>query len=271
MPGCSLLTLLGGVAVQTGTNMLNTYGDYRSGVDTEASAHGESPILLAPYQPRSHAAGAASSPCAWPLPWASCSGSPAAGRYPLAFGLVGIRGRLRLHQRLLAFNKYHACGPIMVFLLMRAAHGALPASTTSREAPLTGRPFSRLPAYCVPRHQHHARQRHPRHRARPRGRDHDSRHVAERRRESPVPVTRPLCVGAYGVLLLSRRIRRLAALSGLVAFRARAGIVAYAADARDPASCPESELVSLDGVSARHHFLFGAAAHCRNTACPAGP
>ena len=44
--GLFLLTLLGGVAIQTGTNMLNIYGDYLSGVDTEASAHGESPILL---------------------------------------------------------------------------------------------------------------------------------------------------------------------------------------------------------------------------------
>lgn len=44
--GLFLLTLLGGVAIQTGTNMLNIYEDYRSGVDTEASAYGESPILL---------------------------------------------------------------------------------------------------------------------------------------------------------------------------------------------------------------------------------
>lgn len=49
--GLFLLTLLGGVAVQTGTNMLNIYGDYRSGVDTEASAHGESPILLGLISP----------------------------------------------------------------------------------------------------------------------------------------------------------------------------------------------------------------------------
>ena len=82
--GLFLLTLLGGVAVQTGTNMLNTYGDYRSGVDTEASAHGESPILLGLISPEILSPQALTgrcdvwpcvSPCAawperWPCGWA---------------------------------------------------------------------------------------------------------------------------------------------------------------------------------------------------------
>ena len=100
--GLFLLTLLGGVAVQTGTNMLNIYGDYRSGVDTEASAHGESPILLGLISPEAMRRGGLIAlcvafavgivlgfACGWPI---------------LAFGLVGDCGRLRLHQRLLALQ-----------------------------------------------------------------------------------------------------------------------------------------------------------------------
>ena len=38
-PGLFFLTALGGICVQVGTNFINTYGDYRSGVDTVESAH----------------------------------------------------------------------------------------------------------------------------------------------------------------------------------------------------------------------------------------
>lgn len=99
--GLFMLTLLGGVAVQTGTNMLNTYGDYRSGVDTEASAHGESPILLGLISPEAMRRGGLIAlcvafavgivlgfACGWPS-------SPSAS--------WGLR-RLRLHQRLLALQ-----------------------------------------------------------------------------------------------------------------------------------------------------------------------
>ena len=86
--GLFLLTLLGGVAVQTGTNMLNTYGDYRSGVDTEASAHGESLILLGLISPKP-CGGAASSPCAWPLRGIVLGF--ACGWPILAFGSWGLR------------------------------------------------------------------------------------------------------------------------------------------------------------------------------------
>ena len=113
--GLFLLTLLGGVAVQTGTNMLNTYGDYRSGVDTEASAHGESPILLGLISPEAMRRGGLIAlcvafavgivlgfACGWPI---------------LAFGLVGIAGGYGYTSGFWPY-KYHACGPIMVFLLM---------------------------------------------------------------------------------------------------------------------------------------------------------
>lgn len=99
--GLFLLTLLGGVAVQTGTNMLNIYGDYRSGVDTKLPPTANRPSSSALSAPKP-CGGAASSPCAWPLPWASCSGSPAAGDTRLR--PRGDCGRLRLHQRLLALQ-----------------------------------------------------------------------------------------------------------------------------------------------------------------------
>jgi 1,4-dihydroxy-2-naphthoate octaprenyltransferase len=38
-PMLFLLTVLGAISVQAGTNFMNTYGDYRSGVDTVESAH----------------------------------------------------------------------------------------------------------------------------------------------------------------------------------------------------------------------------------------
>ena len=62
--GLFLLTLLGGVAIQTGTNMLNLYGDYRSGVDTEASVYGESPILLGLISPETMRRGGLIALCA---------------------------------------------------------------------------------------------------------------------------------------------------------------------------------------------------------------
>jgi len=37
-PGLFLLTLIGGMAMHAGTNLINTYGDFMSGVDTEESA-----------------------------------------------------------------------------------------------------------------------------------------------------------------------------------------------------------------------------------------
>ena len=129
--GLFLLTLLGGVAVQTGTNMLNIYGDYRSGVDTEASAHGESPILLGLISPEAMRRGGLIAlcvafavaivlgfACGWPI---------------LAFGLVGVAGGYGYTSGFWPY-KYHACGPIMVFLLMGPLM-ALPAMALSGQKP----------------------------------------------------------------------------------------------------------------------------------------
>ena len=131
--GLFLLTLLGGVAVQTGTNMLNTYGDYRSGVDTEASAHGESPILLGLISPEAMRRGGLIAlcvafavgivlgfACGWPI---------------LAFGLVGIAGGL-------------TGGPFSPPCLLRASSPASCTPTTSATSRTTARPGSRLSPCC---------------------------------------------------------------------------------------------------------------------------
>ena len=92
--GLFLLTLLGGVAIQTGTNMLNIYEDYRSGVDTEASAYGESPILLGLISPEAMRRGGLIALCAalavgivlgfscgWPIPAAAQTGTASRKAY----------------------------------------------------------------------------------------------------------------------------------------------------------------------------------------------
>ena len=64
-----------------------------------------------------------------------------------------------------------------------------------------------------------------------------------------------LCVGAYGVLLLLAAFGVLP-LSGLLPFVLAPGLW-RTLRTLGTRPLPESELVSLDGVSARHHFLFG--------------
>lgn len=259
--GLFLLTLLGGVAVQTGTNMLNIYGDYRSGVDTEASAHGESPILLGLISPEAMRRGGLIAlcvafavgivlgfACGWPI---------------LAFGLVGIAGGYGYTSGFWPY-KYHACGPIMVFLLMGPLM-ALPAYYIQGGS-LDWRPFlASLPIACLVTSIMHAN---------------DIRDIAHDReagittlamllgRRKALYLYAALCVGAYGVLAASRRIRRFAAVR-IVAFRARAGIVAYAADARDPASARIRTRIAGRRIR-EAPFPVRAAAHCRNTAA-AGP
>lgn len=50
-PWLFLLTILGGISIQAGTNFINTYGDYRSGVDTVASAHTCPQLVTGAMQP----------------------------------------------------------------------------------------------------------------------------------------------------------------------------------------------------------------------------
>ncbi|MEI3455234.1 MAG: 1,4-dihydroxy-2-naphthoate octaprenyltransferase [Bilophila wadsworthia] len=246
--GLFLLTLLGGVAVQTGTNMLNTYGDYRSGVDTEASAHGESPILLGLISPEAMRRGGLIAlcvafavgivlgfACGWPI---------------LAFGLVGIAGGYGYTSGFWPY-KYHACGPIMVFLLMGPLM-ALPAYYIQGGS-LDWRPFlASLPIACLVTSIMHAN---------------DIRDIAHDReagittlamllgRRKALYLYATLCVGAYGVLLLLAAFGVLP-LSGLLPFVLAPGLW-RTLRTLGTRPLPESELVSLDGVSARHHFLFG--------------
>ena len=246
--GLFLLTLLGGVAVQTGTNMLNTYGDYRSGVDTEASAHGESPILLGLISPEAMRRGGL---IAWCVAFAVGIVLGFACGWPiLAFGLVGIAGGYGYTSGFWPY-KYHACGPIMVFLLMGPLM-ALPAYYIQGGS-LDWRPFlASLPIACLVTSIMHAN---------------DIRDIAHDReagittlamllgRRKALYLYAALCVGAYGVLLLLAAFGVLP-LSGLLPFVLAPGLW-RTLRTLGTRPLPESELVSLDGVSARHHFLFG--------------
>ena len=64
-----------------------------------------------------------------------------------------------------------------------------------------------------------------------------------------------LCLGAYGFLPLLV-VFGVVPLSGLLPFALAPGLY-RTLRALDVRPFPESELISLDGVSARHHFLFG--------------
>ena len=255
--GLFLLTLLGGVAVQTGTNMLNTYGDYRSGVDTEASAHGESPILLGLISPEAMRRGGLIALCV-ALPWASCSGF-ACGWPILAFGLVGIAGGYGYTSGFWPY-KYHACGPIMVFLLMGPLM-ALPAYYIQGGS-LDWRPFlASLPIACLVTSIMHAN---------------DIRDIAHDReagittlamllgrRKAPVPVRGPVRRRVRRPAA-SRRIRRLP-LSGLLPFVLAPGLWRTLRTLRDPASARIRTRIAGRRIR-EAPFPVRAAAHCRNTA-----
>ena len=85
-PELFLLTALGAISVQAGTNFINTYGDYCSGVDSVASAHycaqlvsgALRPATMPPLTPRS------SSVCAptWNGISACCCPAPRTGPSP---------------------------------------------------------------------------------------------------------------------------------------------------------------------------------------------
>ena len=173
--------------------------------------------------------------CGWPI---------------LAFGLVGIAGGYGYTSGFWPY-KYHACGPIMVFLLMGPLM-ALPAYYIQGGS-LDWRPFlASLPIACLVTSIMHAN---------------DIRDIAHDReagittlamllgRRKALYLYAALCVGAYGVLLLLAAFGVLP-LSGLLPFVLAPGLW-RTLRTLGTRPLPESELVSLDGVSARHHFLFG--------------
>ena len=114
-PWLFLLTALGGIAVQAGTNLINTYGDYRSGVDTVASAHTCPQLVTGAMKPADMKraglfsfgfAGAIGLFLSWICGWEV-----------LAVGLVGILGGYAYTAGPFPY-KYRGLGSILVFFLM---------------------------------------------------------------------------------------------------------------------------------------------------------
>jgi 1,4-dihydroxy-2-naphthoate octaprenyltransferase len=114
-PWSFLLAALGGISIQAGTNFINTYGDYLSGVDTVASAHTCPQLVTGAMQPADMKraglfafgfAAAAGLVLAWFCGWEV-----------LAIGLVGILGGYTYTAGPWPF-KYRGLGTIFVFFLM---------------------------------------------------------------------------------------------------------------------------------------------------------
>ena len=113
-PGLFLLTLTGGVAMQAGTNLINTYGDYISGVDTIESATTCPQLVSGVLQPGAVKLAGISCfafavaigmwltyLCGWPV---------------IIAGLIGLVGGY-CYTAGFAY-KYKGLGSIMVFFLM---------------------------------------------------------------------------------------------------------------------------------------------------------
>lgn len=183
-----------------------------------------------PYQPRSHAAGRPHR-----LVRGLCRGHRARVRLRLAilaFGLVGIAGGYGYTSGFWPY-KYHACGPIMVFLLMGPLM-ALPAYYIQGGS-LDWRPFSppcllraSSPASCTAN---------------------DIRDIAHDLRggittlamllgrRKALYLYAALCVGAYGVLLLLAAFGVLP-LSGLLPFVLAPGLWRTGCGRSGPGLCP---------------------------------
>ncbi|MEW6662369.1 MAG: 1,4-dihydroxy-2-naphthoate octaprenyltransferase [Bacillota bacterium] len=109
------LTLLGGIAIQAGTNLINTYGDYVSGVDTEESATTVPFLVKGVLQPQQ-------------VKLAGIIAFAVAGTigfylvylrgWPLLFlGILGIIGGYTYTAGPMPY-KYKGLGSILVFFLM---------------------------------------------------------------------------------------------------------------------------------------------------------
>lgn len=114
-PGLFLLTALGGICIQAGTNFINTYGDYRSGVDTVASAHTCPQLVTGAMRPAAMKragliafglAAAIGLTLAWLRGWEI-----------LAVGLLGIIGGYTYTAGPIPY-KYKGAGSFAVFFLM---------------------------------------------------------------------------------------------------------------------------------------------------------
>ncbi len=114
-PGLFLLTSLGAVLMQAGTNFINTYGDYCSGVDTVESAHTCPQLVNGAMRPADMkragflafgAAGAIGLVLSWLCGWEI-----------LVIGLVGVLGGYTYTAGPCPF-KYRGLGSVFVFFLM---------------------------------------------------------------------------------------------------------------------------------------------------------
>ena len=114
-PELFLLTALGAISVQAGTNFINTYGDYCSGVDTVASAHTCPQLVTGAMRPATMQragfiafilAAAIGVTLAWLRGWEI-----------LAIGLLGIAGGYTYTSGPIPY-KYKGAGSLAVFFLM---------------------------------------------------------------------------------------------------------------------------------------------------------
>lgn len=110
-----LLTLIGGICIQAGTNLINTYGDFIAGVDTVESAKNSSPLVAGLLKPKSmKRAGIAAFAIAsiLGLVLTYLSGWPV-----FALGLIGIVAGYCYTAGIYPY-KYAGLGSIFVFFLM---------------------------------------------------------------------------------------------------------------------------------------------------------
>ena len=110
-----ILTLLGCIAIQAGTNMINTYGDYRSGVDTLESAVTCPQLVNGTIKPETmKMVGIAAFSIAFAiglyLSWLR-------GWEILLIGLIGVVGGYTYTAGPLPY-KYQGLGSVFVFFLM---------------------------------------------------------------------------------------------------------------------------------------------------------
>lgn len=114
-PGLFLLTLIGGMLLQVGTNLLNTYGDFMTGVDTLASAQTCPQLVTGRFTPAAvRRGGFIALGCAALL---GLGLTALSGAWLLAFGLIGILGAYGYTTGRKPY-KYLGLGPFLVFWLM---------------------------------------------------------------------------------------------------------------------------------------------------------
>lgn len=114
-PALYVWTLIAGLLIQAGTNMYNTYGDYKAGVDTEGTAVKRSPLVRGEISPKVMQAAALGSfafsgaiglylayICGWPI---------------LAVGVLGMLGGYGYTGGWAPY-KYKGLGAPFVFFLM---------------------------------------------------------------------------------------------------------------------------------------------------------